>query len=985
MANANSDNPSAVTNAAEDDDKPKTPKQLEKEAKKQAKLDKFMQKQQIKPVSNGAAAKEKKPDKKPAKEVVTYEADTKPGDKKDLSIQLPTAYSPRFVEAAWYPWWEKKGFFKPEYNNPDLKKDNPKGQFVIVIPPPNVTGTLHLGHALTTAIEDSITRWHRMKGKTVLWNPGCDHAGIATQVVVEKKLWLEQKKSRHDLGREKFLDEVWKWKEEKGHYIYEQIKNLGASCDWTRTAFTMDETRSKAVVEAFVRLHEEGLIYRSNRLVNWCCTLQSAISDIEVDKVELTGRTMVKVPSYEKPVEFGVLVSFAYPVCDSDDHIVVATTRVETMLGDTAIAVNPDDARYKHLHGKSCQHPFIDRKLPIVLDSYVDMSFGTGAVKITPAHDPNDYEIGKRHDLPSVLCINEKGLISENCGEFSGMKRFLARTAVLKALKDKGLYRDTKDNPMVIPVCSRSKDIIEPMPKAQWYVSCDKMAKDAIEVVASGSLKIIPDNHVKTWNNWMENMRDWCISRQLWWGHRVPAYFISIKEKPEGDLADDKYWVSGRNIEEAYLKAEKRFGVDRSQISLRWDEDVLDTWFSSALFPFSTMGWPEKTIELEKFYPGSLLETGYDILFFWVARMVFMGQKLMGQLPFKEVFLHSIIRDAHGRKMSKSLGNIIDPLDVIHGISLEALQKQLEKYNLDAAELKKAREGQKHDYPNGVPECGTDALRFALCAYTSQGRDINLDVLRVQGYRHFCNKIWNASRFTMMNLGDDFSPHDNYELDGSESLVDQWILSRLSYCAKTCNEGFETYAFARVTTACYNFWLYEFCDVYLECTKPVMMDSDEKAKLRTRQILYLCLEAGLRLLSPFMPFVSEELWQRLARRPCEEKVESICVAPYPEADAYPYYNEQLESQFEKMMSIVRAVRSLKAEKNLTNKTKTDFHVFCNDAKSLNELKNYENVMVTLSLSKSVNFSNSEKDIPVEGDDIAVSVLSDSLKVALKLQ
>lgn len=973
-----------IVEPAKMEEKPKTAKQLEKEAKKLAKLEKFMQKQQNVAVeTNGSSAKEKK-DKKTTKEVVTYQANTLVGEKKDVNIPLPSAYSPRYVEAAWYSWWEKKGFFKPEYNTPDLKIDNPKGKFVIVIPPPNVTGTLHLGHALTISIEDAITRWHRMKGRTVLWNPGCDHAGIATQVVVEKRLWREQKKSRHDLGREKFLEEVWKWKDEKGHYIYEQIKAMGASCDWERAAFTMNETCSKAVTEAFIRLHEEGLIYRSNRLVNWCCTLQSAISDIEVDRMELTGRTMIKVPSYDKQVEFGVLISFAYPVDNSDEFIVVATTRVETMLGDTAIAVHPDDTRYKHLHGKFCNHPFVNRKLPIVLDDHVDVSFGTGAVKITPAHDPNDYEIGKRHNLPSVICIDEKGNIPENYGQFSGMKRFDARVAVLNALKQKGLYRDTKDNAMTIPVCSRSKDIIEPLPKAQWYVSCDQMAKDAIDVVNSGQLKILPEMHIKTWHNWMENIRDWCISRQLWWGHRIPSYFVTIKEKPAGNPDDNKFWVTGRNIEEAYEKAQKRFNVKKSDISLRQDDDVLDTWFSSALFPFSTMGWPDKTIELAKFYPGSLLETGYDILFFWVARMVFMGRKLLGQLPFKEVFLHSIIRDSHGRKMSKSLGNIIDPVDVIHGVSLQELQAQLEKYNLDPNELKRAREGQKVDYPNGIPECGTDALRFALCAYTSQGRDINLDVLRVQGYRHFCNKIWNASRFAMMNIGDEFRPLDNYVLDGSESLVDLWILSRLAYCTDLCNDGFHTYAFSRVTTACYNFWLYELCDVYLECIKSVMQGDDARAKERTRQILYTCLETALRLLSPFMPYLTEELWQRLPRRPIESGVESICVAPYPEQDTLPHRNNELESRFESVMSIIRAVRSLRSEKNLTAKTKTDFYVSCNDHSNLEQIKAFEDVLVTLSCSKDVYFYDNDRQIP-EGDEYAISAISNSLKISLKLQ
>nr|CAD7454031.1 unnamed protein product [Timema tahoe] len=984
------------------DEPPKTAKQLEKEAKKLAKLEKLKQKQD-KQKDAPTKPKEKLEKKKEVKEAATYNISTAPGDKKDTTCPMPDAYSPQYVEAAWYSWWEKQGFFKPEYGRKSISEPNPKGKFVMVIPPPNVTGSLHLGHALTNAVEDAITRWHRMKGRTVLWNPGCDHAGIATQVVVEKKLWREEKKTRHDLGRDKFVEKIWDWKKEKGDRIYLQLRKLGSSYDWTRACFTMDPKLCRAVTEAFVRLHEEGLIYRSNRLVNWSCTLKSAISDIEVDKVELPGRTLLSVPGYDHKVEFGVLVLFAYKVEGSGEELVVATTRVETMLG---------------------------------------------AVKITPAHDQNDYDVGKRHNLPFITIFNEEGNVVGDCTQFVGMKRFQARRAVIDALKEKGLYRETKDNPMVVPICSRSKDVVEPLIKPQWYLSCDVMAKNALDSVRSGELKLIPEHFNKTWYHWMENSRDWCISRQLWWGHRIPAYFVTVEDPSvtKGMEIDNEYWVSGRSEEEALEKAAKKFNVPRSKIKLTQDGDVLDTWFSSSLFPFSIFGWPEQTEELKVFYPGTLLETGHDILFFWVARMVFFGQKLLNKLPFREVYLHPMVRDAHGRKMSKSLGNVIDPMDVIMGVSLEQLHLQLNESNLDPKEIEKAKDGQKQDYPNGIPECGTDALRFALC------RDINLDILRVQGYRFFCNKLWNATKFALTYLGNDFQPsshinnkvscksdsngdgrgvfsdktrniseqssdiqsivsscvkrenlvrpdvcasldkylgdhsyldgfsptqadavvykklgseqlHDKYphlvrwqrhvrslisdkvpflpcgwlvsedssesKLIGNESPMDLWMLSRVAAAVDSCNRGFETYDFAGATTACYNLWLYDLCDVYLEYLKPVFQRGDNAAISTAKQTLYTCLDYGLRLLSPFMPFITEELYQRLPRGPVVE-FPSICVAAYPELEQSPWRNTEIESGLDFIQKIVRLVRSVRADYNLLNKAKTEAYVVCSD-------------------------------------------------------
>ncbi|XP_023209449.1 valine--tRNA ligase-like [Centruroides sculpturatus] len=1071
---------------------------------------------------------------------------------------MPDSYSVPYVEAAWYAWWEKMGFFKPEYKR-NLKEQNHKGKFVIVIPPPNVTGNLHLGHALTSAIEDAVTRWNRMKGKTTLWNPGCDHAGIATQVVVEKKVWREQKKTRHDLGREKFIEEIWKWKKEKGDNIYKQLKLMGCSVDWDRATFTMDPKMCKAVTEAFVRLHEIGLIYRSNRLVNWSCALRSAISDIEVDKLELSGRTLLSVPGMKEKVEFGVLISFAYKIENSSEEIVVATTRIETMLGDTAVAVHPDDQRYKHLHGKFVIHPFCNRRMPIVCDKFVDPNFGTGAVKITPAHDHNDYEVGKRHNLPFINILDDGGIITNNCGQFTGLKRFEARKAVLKALEDIGLYRDCKDNPMVVPICNRSKDIVEPLLKVQWFLNCNDMAQKAAQAVRNGSLKIIPEMHEKTWYHWLENIRDWCISRQLWWGHRIPAYFVtvddpfisqgtkmckavteafvrlheigliyrsnrlvnwscalrsaisdieavrngSLKIIPEmhektwyhwlenirdwcisrqlwwghripayfvtvddpfisqGTEQDNEYWISGRTEEEALEKAAKKFKVSKNKIKLKQDDDVLDTWFSSGLFPFSIFGWPDEVDKLElsgrtllsvpgmkeKVEFGVLISFAYKIENsseeivvattrietmlgdtavavhpddqrykhlhgkfvihpFCNRRMPIVCDKFVDpnfgtgavkitpahdhndyevgkrhNLPFinilddggiitnncgqftglkrfearkavlkalediglyrdckdnpmvvpicnrskdivepllkvqwflncndmaqkaAQVFLHSIIRDAHGRKMSKSLGNVIDPTDVIYGIPLEGLHKKLLDSNLDPNEIEKAKKGQKADFPNGIPECGTDALRFALCAYMLQGRDINLDINRVVGYRKFCNKLWNATKFALTSLGDNFKPLQHLQLTGDEQPIDKWILSRLSAAVEMCNRAFEEYDFPLATTASYNFWLYELCDVYLECLKSIFQSNNETAIYTSKQVLYTCVETGLKLLSPFMPYVTEELFQRMPRRTMDAPP-SICVTSYPEVDEY------LRSEDNELKSVLETFENL---------------------------------------------------------------------------
>lgn len=825
------------------------------------------------------------------------------GLKKDCSGPIPEAYDRASVECAWDAWWQAQGFYRPA-NNPTAEN------FVMVIPPPNVTGTLHLGHALTSAIEDSLTRWNRMKGRNVLWVPGIDHAGIATQVVVEKKLWKTSKLTRHDIGREKFLEEVWKWKEENGNKIVEQIRRLGSSCDWDRMAFTMDEKLCVAVTEAFKRMHQQGIIFRANRLVNWSCHLRTAISNVEVEPLELKNSTFIKVPGHEKSVEFGVIHSFAYKLADDpNSEIIVATTRIETMLGDVAVAVHPEDQRYKDFHGRKLKHPFHDRLLDIVLDpELVNMEFGTGAVKVTPAHDPNDFNCGKRHNLEMINIFTDEGRLNSNGGKFEGMMRYDVRRLIIKELEDLNLYRGKENNPMVLGKCQRSGDIVEPILKPQWWVDCANMAKRAADSVRNGDLQIIPKSSEKIWFHFLDNIQDWCISRQLWWGHRIPAYRVLVDGKRADDDSDGHWWVVASSAEEAIQLAKNRFGseLDSSKISVEQDEDVLDTWFSSGLFPFSVFGWPNPSKDFDTFYPTNLLETGHDILFFWVARMVMMGLQLTDKLPFKTVFLHPMVRDKYGRKMSKSLGNVVDPLDVIEGISLEALHVKLENGNLPTEEIQKAKAGQKKDYPKGIPECGADALRFALLDYLVQERNVNLDVDRVHGYRQFCNKLWQATKFCLSNFASDFAPS---EIDLTQArFVDKWILSRLSSTCKMMNDGFANFKFSKATSAIYDFWLKDFCSVYVEACKPLFF-SPEKFSVSERRlvenVLYECLDKGLRLIHPVMPFVSEELFQRLPGRGFSD---SIMISVYPEHNPR-WSNDSVEEEMNLVLETLHIANS----------------------------------------------------------------------------
>lgn len=590
---------------------------------------------------------------------------------------------------------------------------------MIAEPPPNVTGVLHMGHALPNALQDTLIRWNRMRGLTTLWVPGCDHASISTQTVVEKML-RKQGISRHDLGREKFIEKVFEWKEEKKSNINNAIRRMGGSLDWSRERFTMDEGHTRATIEQFVRLHQEGLIYRANRLVNWCTALNTGISNLEIDNKELGGRTLMTVPGYERKVEFGVMTHLNYPIEGSEETIEIATTRPETMLGDTGIAVCPTEMRWKHLIGKKARHPFIKgRFLPIFADEHVKEGLGTGAMKVTPAHDPSDFEIGKRHNLEFINIFTDDGMTNDQTGDFEGLKRYDARYKVVDALKQAGLYVKSENNPMIIPICQKSGDVIEPILKPQWWMDMRGMADDAIQAVQDGKITIKPDTAEREYYRWLKDINPWCISRQLWWGHQIPAYFVNIEGQPK-DTSDGDRWVVARSKEEADSQANAKFPDQK--VFVEQDEDVLDTWFTSGMWPFSIMGWPDKTRDMELFYPTSMLETGWDILFFWVARMIMLGLKITGDVPFKEVYCHSLVRDSEGRKMSKSLGNVIDPLDVMEGITLDDLNGKLLVGNLDQKELATAQKFQKSSFPDGIPECGADALRFSLINYTTGGK-----------------------------------------------------------------------------------------------------------------------------------------------------------------------------------------------------------------------------------------------------------------------
>uniref|UniRef100_A0A0D9VTQ7 Valine--tRNA ligase, mitochondrial n=1 Tax=Leersia perrieri TaxID=77586 RepID=A0A0D9VTQ7_9ORYZ len=894
--------------------------------------------------------------------------DTPNGQKKLLAPQMAKQYTPSTVEKSWYAWWESSGYFRADYSST-------KPPFVIVMPPPNVNGALHIGHALTVAIEDAMIRWRRMSGYNALWVPGVDHAGIATQVVVEKKLMHERNLTRHEIGPEKFVSEALKWKEQYGGTISNQLHRLGASLDWSRQAFTMDEQRSNAVTEAFVRDYH---------LVNWDCTLLTSISDIEVDHIDLKEETMLKIPGYDTPVQFGELISFAYPLEGGLGEIVVATNRIETMLGDTAIAVHPEDKRYQHLHGRYAVHPFNGRKLKVICDAeIVDPTYGTGAVKIAPAHDPNDFEVGRQNNLQFINIFTDDGKINSNGGaQFEGMPRFTARVCIVEALKAKGLYMGTKKTEMSLGVSSRTNDVVEPMIKSpQWFVSCNTMAKVGLDAVRSKKIEIIPQQYEQDWYRWLENIRDWCVSRPHWWGHRVPAWYVALEDEQEKTLgSENDRWIVAKDECAANLEAQKKYRGKK--FLLNQDPNVLDTWFSSALFPLTVLGWPDDTADLRAFYPTSVLETGMDIFFLWVARMVMMGTHLTGDVPFKKVYLHPIICDTHGRKMCKSLGNVIDPLEVINGITLEGLVKRLEEGNMDHNRLLNiAKELRLKDYPHGIAECGTDALRFALISYTTQSDRINLDIKRVAGYRQWCNKLWNAVRFAMGKLGDHYCPPAAVDVSLMPPIC-KWILSVLNKAIGKTVTSLEAYKFSDATSAIYSWWQYQLCDVFIEAIKPYFFKEPqefESARAASRDTLWVCLDSGLRLLHPFMPYLTEELWQRLPQPKYSCRQDSIMVSEYPSV-VKEWTNYNLENEMDIVLDAVNKIRSLKPPTE-RNERRPAF-ALCRGQDIAATIQCHQSLIVSLSTISLLKILTENDEIPA---DCAIAVVNKDLSVYLKLQ
>ena len=801
---------------------------------------------------------------------------------------MEKTYAPHSIEQRWYQTWEEKGYFATKSEGES---------YCIMIPPPNVTGSLHMGHAFQDTIMDALTRYHRMKGFSTLWQPGTDHAGIATQMVVER-LCNAEGKTRHDYGREPFLEKVWQWKEESGGTITRQLRRMGSSLDWEKERFTMDKGMSDAVQEVFIQLYEEGLIYRGKRLVNWDPVLHTAVSDLEVLSEE----------------ENGSMWHLRYPLSNGQGHLIVATTRPETLLGDAAVAIHPDDDRYKHLLGEFVVLPLSGRLIPIIADEYVDPEFGTGCVKITPAHDFNDYEVWTRHRHTSVIqalphggLINiltvdaairhnsedEDNLIPE---KYSGLDRFEARKQMVADLDAAGLLEKIADHKLMVPRGDRTNSVIEPLLTDQWYVKVAPLAEPAIAAVENGDIKFVPDNWKNTYFEWMRNIQDWCISRQIWWGHRIPAWYDELGNTYVGNS-------------EAAIREKHNLPAD---YVLKQDEDVLDTWFSSALWPFSTLGWPEKTPELAKHYPTSVLVTGFDIIFFWVARMIMMGLKFEGEVPFKEVYIHGLVRDAEGQKMSKSKGNVLDPIDIIDGIELDALVAKRISGMMQPHLAKKIEQDTRKHFPDGIQSYGTDALRFTFASLASTGRDIRFDLARTEGYRNFCNKLWNAARYVLMNTEE----FDNGLSDApcSYTQVDRWIISRLHQVIATTSTAIDNYRFDLAAQAIYEFTWNEYCDWYLELAKISLQSEDADLQRGTRKTLLTVLETVLRLAHPIMPFITEEIWQRVAPL-AGINAETIMLQPYPVSDEAHIDNDAI-AETNWVMNFILGVRRIRGEMNI---------------------------------------------------------------------
>ncbi len=849
-------------------------------------------------------------------------------------------YDPHHLEQKWYETWEQQGHFAPDKQ---ASSDNP---YCIMIPPPNVTGRLHMGHAFQDTIMDALIRYHRMKGEKTLWQPGTDHAGIATQMVVERLINAEGK-TRHDYGREKFIEKVWEWKEQSGGTITQQLRRMGSSLDWERERFTMDEGLSDAVKEVFVRLFEEGLIYRGKRLVNWDPVLHTAVSDLEVLSEE----------------ENGQLWHMRYPLTNGQGHLVVATTRPETMLGDCAVAVHPGDDRYKHLLGEYVELPLTGRRIPIIADEYVDPEFGTGCVKITPAHDFNDYAVWQNHrDHSHIQALPHGGLINiftadaairENEAEegtlipaqYIGMDRYAARKQIITDLESQGLMEKIEAHKLMVPRGDRSRAVIEPFLTDQWYVKVGPLAEPAIKAVEDGDIRFVPDNWKNTYFEWMRNIEDWCISRQIWWGHRIPAWYDE-----EGNI------YVARSEEDVRKKHQLP-----DNFKLTQDEDVLDTWFSSALWPFSTLGWPEKTEAVKTFYPTSVLVTGFDIIFFWVARMIMMGLKFMDDVPFKEVYIHGLVRDAHGDKMSKSKGNVLDPIDLIDGIELEPLVAKRTTGLMQPENAPKIEKATRKDFPDGIPAFGTDALRFTFAAMASTGRDIKFDLQRTEGYRNFCNKLWNAARYVLMNT----EGEDCGEGGGALqlSVADRWIISRLQITKQNVTDAINGYRFDHAAKALYEFTWNEYCDWYLELSKPILQsdESSAAAKRGARHTLVTVLESLLRLAHPIMPFITEEIWQQVAPL-AGRSGETIMLQPYPVslADAI---DEQAVAEMEWVMQFILGIRRIRGEMNIKPAKPLPVLLQNGSEQDATHLENNRHYLDTLARLESITWLSADQDAP----------------------
>jgi len=839
---------------------------------------------------------------------------------------MEKTYQPHEIESTWYQTWEENGYFAPSGTG---------DSYSIAIPPPNVTGSLHMGHGFNNAIMDALIRYHRMKGCNTLWQVGTDHAGIATQMVVERQLQAEDL-TRHDLGREKFVDKVWEWKAESGGNITRQLRRLGSSIDWSRERFTMDEGLSRAVEEVFIRLYDEDIIYRGNRLVNWDPKLHTAISDLEVISEE----------------EKGYFWYFRYPLtegqttADGKDYITIATTRPETMLGDSALAVHPDDERFKALVGKTVTLPLCNREIPIIADDYVDPEFGTGCVKITPAHDFNDYEVGKRHNLELINILTHDAAINDNAPEaYRGMDRFDARKQIVADMEDAALLEKVEDHTLKVPRGDRSGVVIEPYLTNQWYVAVESLAKPAIEAVENGDIEFVPRNWENTYFAWMRDLQDWCISRQLWWGHRIPAWYDT----------DGNIYV-GQN--EAHVREKYNLADD---LELKQDEDVLDTWFSSALWTFSTLGWPQDTAELKAFHPTNVLVTAFDIIFFWVARMIMMTLKFTDDIPFRKVYIHGLIRDGEGQKMSKSKGNVLDPIDLIDGIDLDQLIAKRTTGLMRPQDAEKIEKKTRKEFPEGIPAYGTDALRYTFYSLASTGRDINFDMGRIEGYRNFCNKIWNAARYVFMQV-EEAQPTKPTSKD-SYSQADRWIMTRLQSTLQNVEDAVAAYRFDLVSQAIYDFFWNEYCDWYLELSKPVLWDDNatSEQKNATRYTLLDVLEQSLRMLHPLMPFITEEIWQKVAPTLGIEG-DTIMLQPYPvvSADAI---DEEADLEIEWIKKVIIVIRNIRGEMNISPAVSINVLLTKGSSRDQQFLTNNKQFLIKLAKLETVEWLDADNEAP----------------------